>query len=154
MIAIMATTPSSSILFAYGTLVFPEIWRRVTGDTEARHSERATLEGFALLRVRDAPFPGIVPEKSAPAISGVLYFDLDEEVLTRLDAYEDSFYERVTVRVLGEHSGAPILCQTYIVPTYLREHILTDEPWTIEDFEARHLEDFSRRLRAGFPGNG
>ncbi len=144
----------SFTLFAYGTLVFPEIWRRVTGDTEARRSESATLDGFARLRVRDALFPGIVAQKPAPPVSGVVYFDLDEDLLTRLDAYEDSFYERVTVEAILDDSGEPVSCQTYIVPAYLRAKVLTDEPWTSEEFEALHLEDFSRRLRAGFPGNG
>ncbi len=150
----MAPEPSSTALFAYGTLVFPEVWRRVTGDTEARRSEHATLEGFALLRVKDAEFPGIVADKKAPPVSGVLYYDLDEEVLARLDAYEDSFYERITVTTKAERHASPVPCDVYVVPTYLRSRVLTDERWSLEEFEAKHLRDFSERLREEFAGNG
>ena len=45
-------------LFTYGTLMFPEVWQRIgVGDFS---SIPATLPGFAIFRVRDAVFPGIV----------------------------------------------------------------------------------------------
>ena len=150
----MDSSHASHTLFAYGTLVFPEVWRRVTGDTEARRSEPAFLEGYDLLRVRDADFPGIVARKGAPRIPGVVYFDLDDETLTRLDAYEDSFYERVKVNVTAERKGERIVCQAYVIPPFLRKRVLTDEPWSLEKFEEQHLQEFSRQLRDGFPGNG
>jgi len=138
-------------LFAYGTLVFPEIWNRVTGDTGPRASVRATLEGFALCKVRESTFPGIVAEPGAPPVPGLIYFDLDEEVLARLDAYEDGFYARITVMADRENRAGPIACQAYAVPPALRERFLTDEPWSAEDFAAKHLRAFSRGLRAERP---
>lgn len=149
----MGSPAPTTTLFAYGTLVFPEVWRRVTGDTEARRSERAILERFALLRVRDADFPGLVADAGAPPVPGVLYYDLDKDVLGRLDAYEDCFYERITVSTRAERHAGPVACDIYAVPVSQRATVLTEEPWSLEDFEARHLLDFSRRLREEFPAH-
>ena len=88
-------------LFTYGTLTFPEVWQRIAVcDPDSKtDSEPATLHGFAIFRVKDAVFPGIIRAREADFVKGVLYRNLDEETLFELDTYESDFYERQTVWV-------------------------------------------------------
>ncbi len=120
-------------LFTYGTLMFPEVWRRIAVRESV--SERATLNGFAIFRVKDAIIPGIVRAREVDRVEGVLYRDLDEEILSELDAYESDFYSRESVWVTTEN-GAAVECQAYLVPETRRE-MLTDERWD-PDWFAKH----------------
>jgi gamma-glutamylcyclotransferase (GGCT)/AIG2-like uncharacterized protein YtfP len=125
-------------LFTYGTLVFPEVWQRIAVREAA--AERASLTGFAIYRVRDAVFPGIVRAEPVNAVAGVLYRDLDENTLFELDAYESDFYCRETVAVVTE-TGDTVECQAYVVPEKRRD-LLTDEPWDAEWFAEHKLEKY------------
>jgi gamma-glutamylcyclotransferase (GGCT)/AIG2-like uncharacterized protein YtfP len=125
-------------LFTYGTLMFPEVWRRIA--VREAVSERATLNGFAIYRVRDAVFPGIIRAREVDRVQGVLYRDLDDEMLFELDAYESDFYRREPVWVTTD-TGEHIECQAYVVPPSRRE-MLTSEPWDREWFEKHKLESY------------
>jgi gamma-glutamylcyclotransferase (GGCT)/AIG2-like uncharacterized protein YtfP len=165
-------------LFTYGTLMFPEVWRVVVGkDFE---STPAQLPGYQIFRVRDAVYPGIIatePSGSDPisespraemglnpslisgsrpstldprlcTVPGLLYLNLDATSIKRLDAFEDDFYRRQTITVITE-DGQQLETQAYVVPPE-SWHVLTDERWTGEDFEARgHLAEFVARY-SGF----
>jgi gamma-glutamylcyclotransferase (GGCT)/AIG2-like uncharacterized protein YtfP len=133
-------------VFTYGTLMFPEVWRAVVGrDFE---SAKAVASGYAIFRVRDAVFPGIVPAGEESAVRGVVYLDVDYASLQRLDAFEDNFYERRSVAVHCEN-GSWLEAQAYVVPEANR-HVLTDEPWDREQFVTTGgLQRFIERF-AGF----
>ena len=128
-------------LFAYGTLLVPEIWFAVTGR-ECR-SEEAVLPGYDIRRVRDGDFPGIIHSEDAPGVPGRVFFDLDYEIITRLDAYEDSFYERIVVPT-QDHSGQLLPSQAYVIPESHRA-VLSDEPWTLEWFREHALTEYFAR---------
>lgn len=125
-------------LFTYGTLMFPEVWRRIA--IREAQNERATLNGFAIYRVKNAVFPGILRAREVDRVSGVLYRDLDEEVLFELDAYESDFYERQAVWVTTE-AGEHVECQVYVIPARNRDK-LSDEPWDAEWFAQHKLEHY------------
>ncbi len=125
-------------LFTYGTLTFPEVWQRISICTG--ESQPATLAGYAIYRVQDANFPGIILADHEDCVSGVLYHDLDEETIFELDAYESQFYRRVPV-VVTTDSGEQVNCETYIVPDTQRM-MLTNEPWDAEWFAQRYLEKY------------
>ena len=125
-------------LFTYGTLMFPEVWRRIA--VRETVSERATLRGFAIYRVRDAVFPGILRAREVDRVEGVLYRDLDDEMLFELDAYESDFYRRETVWVTADN-GEAVDCQAYIVPVSRRD-MLTDEPWDADWFAKHKLASY------------
>jgi gamma-glutamylcyclotransferase (GGCT)/AIG2-like uncharacterized protein YtfP len=143
-------------LFAYGTLMFPEVWRIVVG----RHFQTtsATLSGFEIFRVQDAVYPGIQrvdpsdsssqEPRAAAAVPGLVYFDLDASSLARLDAFEGPEYVRQTVVVMSQ-DGGEIEADAYVVPQE-SAHLLTGEVWTADDFAARgHLTRFVAKY-AGF----
>jgi gamma-glutamylcyclotransferase (GGCT)/AIG2-like uncharacterized protein YtfP len=83
-------------LFTYGTLMFPEVWQRVTGL--AQPGQPATLAHHAARRIRDQLYPALVGEEGA-VTSGILYPEVSPEAMARLDTFEGTFYDRVPVEV-------------------------------------------------------
>jgi gamma-glutamylcyclotransferase (GGCT)/AIG2-like uncharacterized protein YtfP len=129
-------------LFAYGTLIFPEVWRRVIG--RPFESEPAALAGYRVFYACGGTYPVIVHGADDDLVPGVVYFDLDAQDFKRLDEYESTHYERrpVDVRL---HNGETISCQAYVLPES-RRRFATDRPWRREFFERHELEDYLRRL--------
>jgi gamma-glutamylcyclotransferase (GGCT)/AIG2-like uncharacterized protein YtfP len=125
-------------LFTYGTLMFPEVWRRIA--VREAVSERAMLAGFAIYRIKNAVIPGMVRSENGDRVQGVLYRDLDDEMLFELDAYESDFYRRETVRATTD-SGESVECQAYILPESRRE-MLTEEPWDADWFAKHKLAGY------------
>lgn len=132
-------------VFTYGTLMFPEVWRSVTGRMFA--TVKGTAAGYAVFRVREAVFPGMV-EAADRVVHGVVYLDVDPAALARLDKFEDDFYQRQGVFIDCDDAQR-LAADAYIVPAENR-HVLTDEPWDGESFVAwGGLEQFISRF-AGF----
>ena len=118
-------------LFAYGTLLVPEIWEAVAG--ESFHTECATLKGFNIRRVKGAEFPGITPGDES--VCGRVFFEIDELTLAKLDAYEDTFYVRQEIEAELEN-GSAVVADSYVVPAEVADEILSADLWTLEDYEA------------------
>ncbi len=135
-------------LFVYGTLLIPEIWRRISG-ADSLESRAATLEGYEVRRVAGEAFPGIVVgEAGGEPVAGRVFFGLGAAEMRLLDAYEDSFYERIKVMPLVDGLG-PVAAQAYVVPQDLAASILSAEPWSLAWFERHALADFRARLFGG-----
>lgn len=129
-------------LFAYGTLLVPEIWLAVTG--RPCRSKEAILPGHDIRRVRNGDFPGIRHIQGSEGVPGRVFFDLDAETLQRLDAYEDDFYERLEVST-RDSDGQTHPAQAYVVPDRHKD-VLTDETWTLAWFREHALHDYLARL--------
>jgi len=133
-------------VFTYGTLMFPKIWRAVVGREYA--TVEGTAAGFAVFRVVDAVFPGIVAATKDDAVRGVVHVDVDDTALDRLDVFEDAFYERQALWISCD-DGQLRQAEAYVVPAHNRA-LLTDEPWCRDEFVASGgLDQFIRRF-AGF----
>ena len=63
---------------------------------------------------------------------------------SRLDAYEDCFYERMGLTLL-DRRGNPVESDAYVVPERHRD-VLSDEPWTLEWFREHAMADYLARL--------
>lgn len=132
-------------VFTYGTLMFPEVWQAVVG--RPFETIEGTARGFAIYRVANAVFPGIVASDERDLVRGVIYLDVDHASFTRLDLFEDNFYERQSlwVECADGHRRA---AEAYVVPSRNRQ-VLTDEPWQRTAFvSSGGLEQFQR----GFQG--
>lgn len=119
-------------LFAYGSLMVPEIMRAVSGDDFP--SARALLGEFRRGRVQGEDFPGILP-CPAESVSGVLYHDLSDRAWQRLDRFEGALYRRqaVVVDIVGR---GLVSAETYVIaPAYAQ--LLTKEEWQFEAFLPR-----------------
>ncbi len=133
-------------LFVYGTLLVPKIWEAVSGTTTLA-SEAATLPGFEIRRVRNAVYPGIFESGPEGFVHGRVYFDLPDDALRRLDAYEDAFYLRSAVFPIRD-GGSRVPADAYVVPHGNASVYLSDEGWSIEWFEAEALAAYWERLFA------
>jgi gamma-glutamylcyclotransferase (GGCT)/AIG2-like uncharacterized protein YtfP len=131
-------------VFTYGSLMFPEVWRIVVG--REFETVAGTVAGYSIFRVREAAFPGITPASPTCSVAGLVYLDVDDTSLVRLDRFEDTFYDRLSLPV-DCADGRQRLADAYVVPARNR-HVLTDEPWTAEWFESSGgLSDFIQRFQ-------
>ena len=105
-------------VFTYGTLMFPEVWQAVVGRQFS--TVAATASGYAIYRVRDAVFPGIVAAGERDKVHGVVYLDVDAASLARLDLFEDDFYRRETLSLICD-DGHQRAADAYVVPDESRE---------------------------------
>lgn len=131
-------------VFAYGTLIFPEVLAAVAGRAHA--AEPASLAGFARICVRGAVYPAAI-EDATGTVAGVLYRGVDPLGVERLDRFEGGLYDRVRVTVsLGD--GGRTEAFAYVVPAS-RFDRLERRPWEPEAFRRRHLAAYLARCRAG-----
>ena len=130
-------------LFVYGTLLVPKIWEAVT-RAPMPSSHPAELVGYSIFRIRNADYPGIVESTPLDSVPGLIVLEVPDFALRRLDAYEDSFYERreliVKTKELGEAPAHAYCIRRTDAPT-----LLSNEPWTLAEFEATRLEHFWAR---------
>jgi gamma-glutamylcyclotransferase (GGCT)/AIG2-like uncharacterized protein YtfP len=124
-------------LFTYGSLMFPEVWNRVTGQPLT--GLPATLHGHAARRLRGESYPALVPDPSAKT-HGILYADVTPESMQRLDQFEGLFYERVCVTIITE-AGQPQEAWTYHAANPSHPDILP-EPWDAVAFASTDLQTF------------
>lgn len=115
-------------LFAYGSLMAPDIMRRASGHEGS--STPATLHGYFRATIVDETYPGIVPA-TGESVAGVYYPNLTGLALARLDEFEGEMYERATVDV--ETAAGSIAAQVYVIRPGFR-HLLTSTPWDFDDF--------------------
>jgi len=71
-----------------------------------------------------------------------VYTGLDNDSITRLDAFEGDRYERVEVTVFLRSNQA-VPAQTYIIRDGCR-HLLTDQPWCLQNFRKNDQDVFIR----------
>ncbi|MGI9239975.1 MAG: gamma-glutamylcyclotransferase family protein [Verrucomicrobiales bacterium] len=131
-------------IFAYGSLMIPDVWEAVTGETH--RSSPGQIEGFIRRTVRGASYPGIIAcegGRASEAIDGAIYYDVDPDSLAALDSFESDFYTRVPV-MAEDGSGSAVSCQVYLVPPE-NAHLLSGEVWDLERFRAEHLAAFLGR---------
>lgn len=136
-------------LFAYGTLQFPGIIAAVAG--RPLDGTPALLEGYARFGVRDAPFPGIVPD-TRYRVEGMLYTDVTPAERRRIDLFEGEPYRRETVLVRVPEKETRIEAVTYVMRPRWRT-MLSASGWDPDAF-ARHwhdtyIERIERARRAG-----
>jgi gamma-glutamylcyclotransferase (GGCT)/AIG2-like uncharacterized protein YtfP len=122
-------------LFAYGTLMFPEVWARVVG--RVFETRPAFVDGFAVYRVRSGVFPAMLEARPEQRVAGLIYLDLDGAALAALDEYESELYDRLTITAtLAE--GRALACEAYVLPASRRQ-MASNEPWDAEHFRREQL---------------
>ncbi|MDF1656458.1 MAG: gamma-glutamylcyclotransferase [Verrucomicrobiales bacterium] len=132
-------------VFVYGTLLVPRIWELVTECPDLDSTE-AFLKGHSIWTVKGATFPAIREESPSheSLVRGRVYFDIPAPALQRLDLYEDSFYERVPIKV--HTKGGIVDADVYRAPQEKADAIVSENPWSLEWFEMNGLEDFLRNV--------
>ncbi|MDB6132846.1 MAG: hypothetical protein JWM59_1089 [Verrucomicrobiales bacterium] len=138
-------------VFTYGSLMFPEVWQRVTASRTT--GEPARLDGFEARKLAGQTYPVLVTAPSS-AVEGMLYRNVDAGALARLDLFEGDFYARRTVTVIpgggGRASGEKVPAEVYAAAAEDHPDILP-ERWLTDEFRDRHLTHFLTFDR-GFAG--
>ncbi|HEY9052994.1 MAG TPA: gamma-glutamylcyclotransferase family protein [Gammaproteobacteria bacterium] len=130
----------ASSLFCYGTLEFPEIMFRVTG--EIFPFESAWISDYARYRVKNQAYPGLVYEPGA-CTSGTLYHEIKPRHFKRLDAYEGILYSKQEIFIETE-CGELCCALVYLVPQQ-KKSVLSSQPWDKEHFERQSYYRFLKR---------
>lgn len=133
-------------VFAYGTLMFPEIAATVTG--ERPRGESARLPDHARHALRRRVYPGAV-QRPGHAIEGVLYHDLSPAALARIDDFEGELYRRHRVTVLAGCDQRPCEALVYLVRP--RWHpLLLPHDWCPDTFRREWHANYLQRCNAEF----
>lgn len=88
-------------LFVYGTLLIPEILKKVTGR-EYRFV-KAALYGYSRFAVKDCDYPAIIESKEG-VVPGSLILNVDDSAMNALSVYEGDEYVKKEVEVFVNHS--------------------------------------------------
>lgn len=131
-------------LFAYGTLMCPDIMAEVSGLQ--RPVTAATLRGYQRLRVKGEDYPALLPDP-AGCVPGVIYRDIPETAWTLLDRFEGDMYVREQVQVELD-DGCSIAVETYIVNGPFID-CLEEVEWDFTDFLSNGKDRF-RTLYKGY----
>jgi gamma-glutamylcyclotransferase (GGCT)/AIG2-like uncharacterized protein YtfP len=118
--------------------------RAVTGQTY--HGVNARLPGYAIYRVKDAEYPGIIDSFGNEA-SGVLYRGVNDEDLMVLDLFEGELYERRLLAVISE-DGKTNQAWVYVISEN-HKAILTTEPWKLTTFLEKGFDTFMKNYVNG-----
>lgn len=133
-------------LFAYGSLMFDEVWSQLVCRDYLRRSAR--LHGFVRRRVRGDVYPVIVRSDHGDWVDGVVYFGVQRDDLQRLDFFEADPYDRQTQVVLVE-GREQHRADAYVLKDDYR-YMVHDCEWDPQWFEREALPLFLGRHR-GFP---
>lgn len=133
-------------VFAYGTLMFPEIATTVTGERPV--SESARLPDHSRHVLRQRVYPGAV-SRPGHSIEGVLYHDITPAALVRIDDFEGELYRRHRVTVLAGPDGHPCEALVYLVrPRW--QPLLLPQDWSPGRFRRECHAAYLQRCSAEF----
>ena len=138
----------SQSLFVYGSLMAPEVMQGLLGRLPPHCP--AILSGYIRHPVRHQPYPGLIPcsqtgDNASSNTLGVLYNELYEQEMKRLDWFESSDYTRTPVMVkplTKNGESAPAQPTQVYVFTKPVEELDTSREWSLEEFRAHHLQEF------------
>jgi len=141
-----------STCFVYGTLMFPEVLKALTGRVP--HSEPAMIHNYRRFAIRNQVFPATVPSTSADTVTGLILYDLQPKDLEILDAFEGEEYYKVPIKAIllqQQSATAPpsIKSTTKEVETFVYiwqeslRHLLLPQEWDPDFFVQQHLESYT-----------
>ena len=128
--------------FAYGTLIVPSVMQAVCGTSY--QFTAASLDGYTRFALKGKSYPAIVKDADS-MVDGILYLDIDNEALKRLDYFEGKEYQRVVVQPALE-SGKKVEAFTYLLsPAHAA--LLTNQPWNLKKFKDSELDQYLKNAR-------
>ena len=128
-------------LFTYGSLMFEDVWNRLVRGNYL--SQKATLMGYARRSVKNDEYPVIF--QANELVEGVVYYDINEEDMITLDAFEGEYYERKEVELLVKN--APVHACVYVLKKQYFD-IIDPKPWS----EAHFATEGIKRFLANYKG--
>lgn len=124
-------------IFTYGSLMVPSIFASVTG--QEFKSQRAALSGYARFCLEHDCYPGIT-ETAGAITDGMVYFNIDDDVVKKLDSFEGDYYRRTPVCISLDDKSV-IKAETYVIKPGYR-HMLSERTWNFEEFKNKFQDEF------------
>ena len=122
-------------LFTYGTLMHPSVWKII--GHENCPSAKALLRHYSARCLDGLEYPGLIEEQNA-TVQGILYFNLNETDMEKIDRFEGDAYERIGVTAWINNTE--VEAQTYL---YIGDdHIIKSEEWAYQNAD---LNSFLKR---------
>lgn len=125
-------------IFVYGSLMFDQVWSRVVQGSYS--SVRATLTDHRRYVVQDETYPAVMPLPGS-MVYGLLYMNVDQQDILRLDAFEGSQYLRDQAYVTDDQ-GKVWRAGFY---RWLLPGKLINRDWDPEYFKAEDLLKFMNK---------
>lgn len=125
-------------LFVYGSLMFEPVWSRLAQNAYAQYPAR--LPGFVRRKVRHDVYPVVFRSQNGDDVEGLVYLDVTEADIKRLDAFEGEFYDRQDHTVVVE-GRRELVAAVYVLKDCYRDlidHVEWDPQW----FAAEGLPHF------------
>jgi hypothetical protein len=130
-------------LFVSGPLMFGELIRAVAGRAPRRQD--AALRGYAQFLVPGEGEAAMIPFPDRE-VDGVVYRDVDEAELKRVDAFQGRRFERVAVTVEAG-GGEWIEADAYVLKPRRRK-ALSAEAWDEVEYRQKRLTAVLKGLRS------
>ncbi|MDP4678782.1 MAG: gamma-glutamylcyclotransferase [Cyclobacteriaceae bacterium] len=125
---------STQYIFFYGTLMCPEVYSAVAGQSLV--SEPAVLKGYQIYSLKDRVYPGIKTDLNAE-VTGVIS-KVDSNTLDKLDWFEGSEYERKYVKLRVDVKNQ---FEAWVYVLKETNHYLIDnEGWSYESFLKNNIK--------------
>ena len=127
-------------VFAYGTLMFDDIWQSVVRGSYSKC--QATVTGFTRRKIVNELYPCIIAASSHNTVSGIVYFDVTKDDKKRLDDFEGEYYSCQAVECMSTLSKKTI-AHAYVLKEQF-SYLVSPESWDAAHFARYHKEKFLR----------
>ena len=124
-------------LFVCGALVFPEAMAAVAGQVFP--FREGVLRGYAEFSLKHPNEAALIPFPDT-CTGGVVYSELSDEAVRRLDAFAGATFRRVEVNVEAA-DGQWVEAESYVL-TMRYKKLLTATSWDRDEFRLKHLGKF------------
>ena len=125
-------------IFTYGTLMFEKIWLKVAG-TKCKSSP-AQISGFERTAVKNEVYPVLIPGEKDVNVDGIIYFEVSDYIIQKLDCFEGQAYNREEVAVTLK-DGRKIPAQTYVLKNAFFS-IIDNKTWDKQHFAEMYMSAF------------
>jgi gamma-glutamylcyclotransferase (GGCT)/AIG2-like uncharacterized protein YtfP len=130
-------------IFCYGSLMYPEVWNLVVEGNYKKQSGQ--IFGYCRKKIKNEEYPGLIAAKAEDSVEGIVYFNVSNEDLKRLDLFEGNQYIRVEVNCLLSHNSY-LKTHTYIINPQ-EQAIVDREDWDKQQFEQNGLKKFLNKYK-------
>lgn len=122
-------------VFVSGPLMFRDLIKAVTGKVFT--VESGVLHGYAQFTIKDKGQSAMIPFPDR-MVEGVVYLDVDDDSLARIDAFQGNRFEREDVTVEAEN-GEWLEASAYCLKLRRRK-ILSAEEWSEDVYRDNFLK--------------
>ena len=125
-------------IFTYGSLMFDRVWSLIV--VENYRKTNAILTGYDRKGVKGEVYPAIYPSSPHSQVKGIVYMDIIEADLAKLDIFEGEYYFRKSEKVTTKNNNI-ISAEIYV----LKEEyypLISNLEWNAAKFEKIDIHHF------------